>query len=119
MFRSGAATGFRAPNVSELYGGNSGPFDYLSGPWGNEQDTQIKVNYTSDPNLQPEKSQSFTAGMVIEVAEGVSTTVDYWNFDITEAISLVDVQNEMNRCFAGDTSACTTINITADGNLSN
>ena len=34
MVRSVAATGFRAPNVSELYGGNSGSFDYLSDPWG-------------------------------------------------------------------------------------
>lgn len=119
MFRSVAATGFRAPNVSELYGGNSGSFDYLSDPWGNEQDAQIKVNYTSDPDLQPEKSQSFTAGMVIEVAEGVSTTIDYWNFDITDAISRVDVQNEMNKCFGGDVTSCDTINITPDGDLSN
>ncbi len=54
MLRSVIATGFRAPSVSELYGGNSGSFDYLADPWGNEQDAQILVNYTGDENLKPE-----------------------------------------------------------------
>ena len=118
MLRSVAATGFRAPSVSELYGGNSGSFDYLEDPWGNEEDPQILVNYTSDPNLKPEESESFTVGAVWEVTEGVSTTLDYWKFDITNAISRVNVQSEMNQCFDGDQVACDTINITQAGDLS-
>lgn len=118
MVRSVAATGFRAPNVSELYGGNSGSFDYLTDPWGNEQDEQIKVNYTSDENLQPEESESFTLGAVWEVTDGLSTTLDYWKFDITNAISRVDVQKELNACFDGMQASCEAINVTADGDLS-
>ena len=118
MVRSVAATGFRAPNVSELYGGNSGSFDYLSDPWGNEIDQQIKVNYTSDANLQPEESESFTFGAVWEVADGLSTTIDYWKFDITNAISRVDVQKELNACFDGVQISCDAINVTIDGDLS-
>ncbi len=118
MVRSVAATGFRAPNVSELYGGNSGSFDYLSDPWGNEVDQQIKVNYTSDANLQPEESESFTFGAVWEVADGLSTTIDYWKFDITNAISRVDVQKELNACFDGVQISCDAINVTIDGDLS-
>ncbi|GLP96156.1 TonB-dependent receptor [Paraferrimonas sedimenticola] len=35
MFRSVASTAFRAPSISELYGGNVGSFDYLNDPcWG-------------------------------------------------------------------------------------
>ncbi|KGJ97498.1 TonB-dependent receptor plug domain-containing protein [Colwellia psychrerythraea] len=119
MFRAVAATGFRAPSVSELYSGNSGSFDYLSDPWEREQDAQIKVNYVGDPDLQPEESESFTAGVVWEVMEGLSTTVDYWSFDITNAISRVNVQDEMNKCFKDDLAACETIKITPDGDLSN
>lgn len=118
MFRAVAATGFRAPSVSELYGGNSGSFDYLTDPWGNEQDSQILVNYTSDADLKPEESESFTAGVVWEIADGLSTTMDYWQFDITNAISRVNVQNEMNKCFGDDLVACETIGITPDGDLS-
>ncbi|MCJ8293631.1 MAG: TonB-dependent receptor [Colwellia sp.] len=118
MLRAVAATGFRAPSVSELFGGNSGSFDYLSDPWGNAQDAQIEVNYTSDPDLQPEESESFTAGVVWEITDGLSTTVDYWKFDITNAISRVNVQAEMNKCEGGDLVACETINITPTGDLS-
>ena len=119
MVRAVAATGFRAPSVSELYGGDSGSFDYLTDPWKNEEDPQIKVNYTSDADLKPEESESFTAGVVWEVTEGLSTTMDYWKFDITNAISRVNVQNEMNQCFSGNNpAACETINITPEGDLS-
>ncbi|MBE0362340.1 hypothetical protein PULV_a2953 [Pseudoalteromonas ulvae UL12] len=119
MVRSVAATGFRAPNVAELYGGNSGSFDYLDDPWGNAPDPQILVNYTGDENLQPEESESFTLGAVWEVTDGLSTTIDYWSFDITNAISRLNVQNQMNQCFAGNQLACDAINITAEGDLSN
>ncbi|TRX54078.1 TonB-dependent receptor [Thalassomonas sp. M1454] len=119
MIRSVAATGFRAPSVSELYAGNSGSFDYLSDPWGNAPDAQILVNYTGDENLQPEESESFTFGAVWEITDGLSTTVDYWQFEITDAISRVDVQAKMNECYAGTQASCDAINITADGDLSN
>jgi len=119
MVRSVAATGFRAPSVSELYGGDSGSYDYLSDPWGNELDAQIKVNYTSDEDLQPEESESFTFGVVWELADNLSTTVDYWAFDITNAISRVDVQQELDACFSGIQASCTAVNITSGGDLSN
>ncbi|WOH39362.1 TonB-dependent receptor [Thalassotalea fonticola] len=117
MIRSVAATGFRAPSVSELYAGNSGSFDYLADPWEHAQDAQILVNYTGDDNLSPEESESFTFGAVWEISDGISTTVDYWQFDITDAISRVDVQAKLDECAAGDMAACDAINITGDGSL--
>jgi iron complex outermembrane recepter protein len=120
MLRTVAATGFRAPNVSELYGGNTGSYDYLDDPWGNEQDPQILVNYTSDANIQPEQSESFTAGFVLSPSQidGLSMTVDYWRFKVTNAITRLDAQAGLNNCFAGDQTACDTFNITLDGDLS-
>ncbi|WP_394131085.1 TonB-dependent receptor plug domain-containing protein [Shewanella maritima] len=121
MLRTVAATGFRAPSVSELYGGNSGSYDYLDDPWENELDPQILVNYTSDENLDAEKSESFTAGLVYSPSyiDGLSLTLDWWRFKIEDAISRLDVQAGLNACHAGDTSACETFNITPDGDLSN
>ncbi len=121
MLRAVAATGFRAPNVSELFGGNVGSFDYLDDPWGNEQAPQILVNYTSDPDLKAESSESYTAGLVYSPSyiDGMSLTLDYWRFKITDAISRLDVQAGLNACHGGDTSACETFGITPDGNLEN
>jgi len=121
MVRGVAATGFRAPNVSELYGGNSGSYDYLTDPWGNELDPQILVNYSSDANLKPEESESFTAGFVYSPSQidGLSMTVDYWRFKVTNAITRLDAQSGLTSCKDGDTAACELFKITPAGDLSN
>ena len=121
MLRTVAATGFRAPNVSELFGGNVGSFDYLEDPWGNEEDAQILVNRTSDENLKAEESTSYTAGLVYSPAaiEGLSVTIDWWRFNIDNAIARMDVQVGLNECFNGNNEACETFNITPEGNLVN
>ncbi|WP_108946423.1 TonB-dependent receptor [Shewanella halifaxensis] len=121
MLRTVAATGFRAPSVSELYGGNSGSYDYLVDPWGNEKDPQILVNYSSDEDLKPEESESYTAGLVYSPSyiDGMSLTVDYWRFKVKNAITRLDTQAGLDACYAGDASACETFNIGPDGDLSN
>lgn len=124
MVRTVAATGFRAPSVSELYGGNSGSYDYLDDPWGNAQDPQILVNRTSDPDLQPEESESYTAGLVYSPSyvDGMSVTLDYWRFKVDNAIARMDTQAGLDACYAGDATACETFNIVVvngEGDLTN
>lgn len=121
MVRTVAATGFRAPSVSELYGGNSGSYDYLDDPWGNAQDPQILVNRTSDPDLQPEESESYTAGLVYSPSyvDGMSVTLDYWRFKVDNAIARMDTQAGLDACYAGDATACETFNIGPNGDLDN
>ncbi|MCH1931222.1 TonB-dependent receptor [Shewanella sp. A25] len=126
MLRTVAATGFRAPSVSELYGGNSGSFDYLEDPWGNTEDAQILVNRTSDPDLQPEESESYTAGLVYSPSyiDGLDFTLDYWRFKVTNAIARMDTQAGLNACYnyqtKGDVTgaaSCEIFNIGANGDL--
>ncbi|PMG41160.1 TonB-dependent receptor [Shewanella sp. 10N.286.52.B9] len=119
MLRTVAATGFRAPSVSELYGGNTGSFDYLSDPAKVAQDPQILVNYTSDEDLQPEESESYTAGLVYSphYIDGMSITVDYWRFKVTNAISRRNIQSEMNSCYGGVSESCELINVTHENAL--
>lgn len=123
MLRGVVATGFRAPNITELYGGNSGSFDYLKDPWGKELNSQILVNRTSSKDLKPEESESYTAGIVYSPSflDGFSATVDYWKFNISDAITRKDVQNALNACFDSDGKAdvCTEFHIGSDGNLDN
>ncbi|GGP46861.1 TonB-dependent receptor [Shewanella algicola] len=122
MLRGVAATGFRAPSISELYGGDTGSYDYLEDPWGNEQDSQILVRYTSDEDLQAEESDSYTAGLVYSPSyvEGLSLTLDYWRFKVTNAITRLDVQAGLDACYAdASSSSCETFNIGANGDLTN
>ncbi|MDV5390159.1 TonB-dependent receptor plug domain-containing protein [Shewanella xiamenensis] len=128
MVRTVAATGFRAPSVAELYGGNSGSFDYLTDPWGKIKDAQILVNRTSDPDLKPEESESYTAGLVYSPSylDGMSVTLDYWRFKLDNAIARMDTQVGLDSCHKfqtkGDPSgaaACEIFNIGAGGDLDN
>lgn len=122
MLRGVAATGFRAPSISELYGGDTGSYDYLEDPWGNEQDSQILVRYTSDDDLEAEESDSYTAGVVYSPSyvEGLSLTLDYWRFKVKNAITRLDVQAGLDACYADAASdSCEIFNIGTNGDLSN
>lgn len=114
MLRGVVATGFRAPSISELYGGDTGSFDYLTDPLGHEQDPQILVRYTSDDDLQAEESDSLTAGFVYSPSaiDGMSLTLDYWSFKVKNAITRLDVQSGINACLVNnDSIACDTFGI--------
>ncbi|MBY5921148.1 TonB-dependent receptor plug domain-containing protein [Ferrimonas balearica] len=142
MLRGVASTAFRAPSVSELYGGNVGSFDYLTDPcsgvdysgnstlatqcrtigWDDpsqakeftQEDSQMEVTWTTDPDLKPEEADTFTAGFVYSpaYADGFSMTVDYWRFEVTNAITRIDRQAYLDACYKqGDMNACEALNI--------
>lgn len=46
------------------------------------QSYSIGLTNSGNPSLKPEKSNSFTAGIIFEPFENVSFTVDYWNIKI-------------------------------------
>ncbi|WP_115718038.1 TonB-dependent receptor plug domain-containing protein [Gallaecimonas mangrovi] len=139
MLRGVRSTAFRAPSVSELYGGAVGDFAYLSDPCdgygsastsstlyqkcdseiGNTNysytDSQIEVTDTSDPNLKPEQADTTTLGLVWSPSflSGFSATVDYYKIDITNAIGETDEQSLLDSCYENDnSSACSTLNYT-------
>ncbi|SHI19479.1 TonB-dependent receptor domain-containing protein [Ferrimonas marina] len=55
--------------------------------------------------LEPEESDSFTVGLVFTPGflEGFSATVDYWDIEITDAISGIGGQNIIDRCIDSPT----------------
>lgn len=122
MLRAVASSGFRAPNVAELYGGNQGSFENLIDPWSdNAKPQQILVNRTADPDLKPENAKSYTLGLVYspQYLDGLALTLDYWRVAVTDAVSRLDVQAGIHACYAGDINACTTFNITPAGDMDN
>jgi iron complex outermembrane receptor protein len=94
------ARGFRAPNPAEV--GNAGSiftFNAINDPIlcangsrttaGNVPGAcNISPTYvqTTSPNLSPEKSKSFTLGLVAEPVRGLTTTLDYYNIKINNQI---------------------------------
>lgn len=94
------ARGFRAPNPAEV--GNAGSFftfNAINDPIlcaNGSQNTAGNVPtacgfappyvQTTNPDLQPEKSKSFTAGFIVEPMRGLNMTLDYYKIQIKNLI---------------------------------
>ena len=97
------STGFRAPDVADLYGGQGPSAESATDPCAavpasntalasqcgaakNNGDTNVQINSTvgGNPHLQPEKAKIGTIGLVFEpqMVRGLSVTLDYWNVQV-------------------------------------
>lgn len=67
--------------------------------------TYIRGSYglttLASPNLRPEKSRSFTGGILLEPIRGVSFTVDYYNIRKTNGITSPDTGSAIQAYYAG------------------
>lgn len=122
MFRSVRSTAFRAPTVGELFGGKSPSFDQIVHPATTQ--TQAEVTVGGNELLTPEQANILTVGTVIEPSfiEGLSLTVDYYDIEITNAITSVSSQYIVTNCLGADgnninsqTALCQAANLSMDG----
>jgi iron complex outermembrane recepter protein len=124
--RGTLSSAFRAPNISELYSGQGDAFPGITDPCevasqqGNtrilEQCQAVHPGFPTNfdfpfsqtrslvggnPDLQEETAKVFTGGVVVELPQlkGVTMTLDYWNFQIENAIQAFGVQNILNACY--------------------
>jgi iron complex outermembrane receptor protein len=132
-FRGQYQRAIRAPNVNELFGGSSRTVQTATDPCSNrvpvaqqtaavravciangvpasavftagvQPDPIIPVDSGGNPNLGAEKSDTFTAGMVLtpSFVKGLYISVDYFNIKLDGAISQLGggLANTMNLCF--------------------
>jgi iron complex outermembrane receptor protein len=98
LLRASAGTGFRAPSMPELYaptafsstGGNYD--DPLRCPQtGSPRDcnAQFTTQLGGNPDLEPERSTNYGAGVVWEPMQGVSMSLDYWYLKVKDIIATV------------------------------
>jgi iron complex outermembrane receptor protein len=100
--RGAASTGFRAPSLVEEYEPNifGAVFGNMVGPGcasGNYTTVFTKNNCISqglsitggNPNLNPETSQNFDLGFVVEPIANLGITVDYYRINLRERIASV------------------------------
>ncbi len=77
------------------------PGETTSRPWTNQPASGISGFNQGNENLVPEVGNSFTAGAVFQprAIPGLAVTVDYYDIEITTAISGLTGQNIINRCY--------------------
>lgn len=126
--RSTYAIAIRAPNISELYGAASQNFFRASdtcrvthlatldkpetrrsncaslgvpADFDSSYDAKTLEGISSgNKELKPEESTSYTIGTVYNPSfiDNLTLSLDYWNIEITDAISNVSAQDIINRC---------------------
>lgn len=108
----------RAPNLSELYSSYVLTFSSITDPLTGRQST-VRSPQQGNLALQPEKADTFTAGVVFEptFAPRLRLSVDYYDIDLKGAISTLTAQSIVNRCAAGSADLCGFITRNADGSL--
>ena len=135
--RATSGTIFRAPTVSDLFGGQVDSFPTFSDPcnaanFANSPgcaqvapqfDNQVNSKVGGNPNLVPETGDTFTAGIVWSPEFGDSDTtltVDYWTVDIEDGISSLGVDFTLNDCYVNqNAAACALITRNADYTINN
>jgi outer membrane receptor protein involved in Fe transport len=70
-------------------------------PFTNTSASGISGFNQGNPNLEPEEGESFTVGAVFQPSfiPGLSLTVDYYDIEVTEAISSLTGQAVVNACY--------------------
>ncbi|MGI2224543.1 TonB-dependent receptor plug domain-containing protein [Shewanella frigidimarina] len=123
LIRATQATGFRAPGISELFAPQAETNLAYNEPCTNygtgSQSAIVKANCAAEglpgnfqlssnqsssvvggnPDLQPEESDSFTAGFVYSHDIGISVSVDYFDIEITSGIGTAGTDNVISSCW--------------------
>ncbi|HEU0310398.1 MAG TPA: TonB-dependent receptor [Sphingomicrobium sp.] len=63
---------------------------------------QIQSTQGGNPDLDPEKARTITAGVVLEpqFIPGLAVTIDYWDIKVTDAISAPTASDIIDGCFS-------------------
>jgi iron complex outermembrane receptor protein len=159
LVRATYSTGFRAPNIANMYGGTSQTFDSYTDPCDSSfgsasrngsvaaacQAGGVPANFRqitsggavstgpgtqsysafesgSNPELQPETSKTWTAGLVYSpnFVQGLDVSLDWWKIRINNVIAAESVTSILNQCYVlGIDSACERFSRGTDGRTAN
>lgn len=109
-FRGTISRDIRAPNINELFQqlniGLTSTFD----PETNTVPTHGRTQ-RGNLGLTPEEADSMTVGVVLQpsFAPGLSFSVDYWDIEVKDAISLIGGSQIINLCYNGRPDLCSKI----------
>ena len=117
---------FRAPTVTDLFGGESDSFPTAQDPCASDTpaagcaqqstqlDSQILTKVGGNPDLKAETGETATFGIVYRPTFGdleLSFTADYWQVELEDAINRLGAQFVLNDCYVrGVEGSCNFVN---------
>ncbi|MDO7843064.1 TonB-dependent receptor plug domain-containing protein [Sphingomonas immobilis] len=115
-FRGTVSRDIRAPNLQELFAAGTGRTNTVNRPNGAAVITdQFNESTVGNTALKPEVAQTYGVGAVLTPRwlPGFALSVDYYNIDLSGAISSLTAQTLVDQCYTANiTAACTFISTT-------
>lgn len=112
-FRTSYSHDIRAPNISELFAPQSTGAFVATLPANSPSPGNVTTQRTviGNTNLDPERANTFTAGVVLtpRAVSGLSLSVDYYDIKIKDAISAPGAQSVVDFCYAGYSQFCSSL----------
>lgn len=119
LLRARFNTAFRAPQINDLFGGQSFSFPSVTDPCASSPtaaciadgvpaggftqiSSQVRTIVGGNSTLQPEEADIYTFGFVATPSflEGVAFGADYWNYELTDPITTVGAGVILSQCAA-------------------
>jgi iron complex outermembrane recepter protein len=109
-FRGTYSRDVRAANMSERFNA-AGAGATVTDPFRNNVQTVFSEIRGGNPNVDPERADTFAAGFVVQptFVQGLSFSVDWYSITNKDAIALLGPQNIVNLCFQGSAPICSLI----------
>lgn len=102
-FRGTVSRDIRAPNLGELFAPGTARTNTVNVPLpgGGQRADQFLEQTVGNPRLDPEKAKTYGAGVVFtpRFLPGFAASVDYYNIDLSGAISNYTAQTTVNLCY--------------------
>jgi iron complex outermembrane receptor protein len=118
VLRAAYGTGFRAPSLQDLYYpvilGSSAQFN---DPVTGEQDLQVNEYTGGNANLQPEKSDQLSLGIVWQPLRQFSATVDWFRINLEDIIATPATQDVVSGNANGNPAYANAVVRDASGNI--
>jgi iron complex outermembrane receptor protein len=94
QLRGSWGTSFLAPNLFQRFTQSTGLANISdTGPGGTGEATRRITTITrGNPVLEPQESESYSLGVVVNPLPGLSLDLSYWNYDFRKLITLENVQ---------------------------
>ena len=109
-FRGTYSRDVRAADMSERFNAAGAGASVLDPFHGNVQ-TVFSEIIGGNPNVKPEKADTYSAGFVVQptFAPGLSVSLDWYSINVRDAIARLGAQNIVTQCKLGATQLCAQI----------
>jgi iron complex outermembrane recepter protein len=119
LFRVTESRDIRAPNIANLYAGLSTSAVTVTDPFRSGASFSIKDASLGNPDLVPERANTFTVGATYQPSwlNGFGVSVDYYDIKINDELASLSPQQEVNGCYQGEQQYCSLLLRDSSGDL--